>query len=330
MMQHKFMTRRSLISGSATACALTVLCPTASFGQSAKRVPQKPSARVIVDNDFAGDPDGLIALAHQLLTPKTKVTLVTSSALNPKFSVDTSIAGRTAAAGREKVLELIRRAGISGNIPVEAGAERFEAGTSAAVRAIVAEALRDDALPLFLTCGGPLTNVAAALRLAPAIAKRLTLVWIGGGAGPDGGWEYNLATDLAAARYVIEESGVPIWQIPQDAYRQMQYSIAELAADLRPISPFTQWLYDQFTNPPAFVDVGGTWPLGDSPLVLLTAISSESSRSIDQPARRIQDDFRYGAAIAGRTIRVFQTLDARLTFADFLALLRLHAAPAGQ
>ena len=32
---------------------------------------QRPLARVIVDNDFAGDPDGLVALAHQLLAPAT-------------------------------------------------------------------------------------------------------------------------------------------------------------------------------------------------------------------------------------------------------------------
>jgi hypothetical protein len=29
-------------------------------------IPQKASARVIIDNDFAGDPDGLAALAHPI------------------------------------------------------------------------------------------------------------------------------------------------------------------------------------------------------------------------------------------------------------------------
>ncbi len=72
-------------------------------------IPQRPSARVIVDDDFAGDPDGLAALAHQLLTPKTRVTLVTSSAVDPKLA-DAALAGRSAAAGRGTALELIRRA----------------------------------------------------------------------------------------------------------------------------------------------------------------------------------------------------------------------------
>jgi hypothetical protein len=105
--------------------------------------------------------------------------------------------------------------------------------------------------------------------------------------------------------------------------------VAELGEDLRPISPFTQWLYAQFTDPPSFVDIGGAWPLGDSPLVLLTAISQESSTHRDQQARRIMSSFQYGDAIPGRTVRVYETLDARLTFADFLAHLRRNARETG-
>lgn len=285
-------------------------------------IPQKPSARVIVDNDFAGDPDGLAALAHQVLTPKTRTVLIVSSALNPQFGGEEHT--RTSAAqGRALAAELLERLDRPDAVPVVTGAEPG-GDASAAARAIVAEANREDPLPLYYTCGGPLTNLAAALKLDPGIAQRMTVVWIGGGPYPEGGWEYNLATDLEAARLVIEQSTVPLWQVPQDAYRQMQYSIAEMTADLRPISPFTRWLYDRFTTPPDFVDLGGAWPLGDQPLVLLTALSSESSRFSDLPARRIGDDFTYGPAIPGHTVRVYEQLDTRLTFGDFLALLRLH------
>ena len=313
------LTRRTV----ALSCAALPLFGPAARAQ--RLIPQRPSARVIVDNDFAGDPDGLAALAHQLLSPKTQVTLVTASAIDAKMAALDGRAGASAAAGRDIALELMRRAGLASPPPVAAGSDSFGAGPSPAARAIVAEAMRADPLPLFLTCGGPLTNVAAALRLAPAIASRMTLVWIGGGGEPDGGWEYNLATDLPAARFVVEESKVALWQVPQPAYRQMQYSIAEMTADLRPISPFAEWLYDLFTSPPSFVDLGGTWPLGDSPLVLLTAVSAESSRYRDRTARRIGADGRYGAEIPGRTVRVYEEVDARLTFADMLAKLRMHA-----
>ena len=34
--------------------------------------------RVVLDNDWAGDPDGLVALAHHLLSPANRVDAVTS------------------------------------------------------------------------------------------------------------------------------------------------------------------------------------------------------------------------------------------------------------
>lgn len=306
--------RRSVVLSGAALAAF------AGTANAQRLIPQRPSRRVIVDNDFAGDPDGLIALAHQLLAPKARTVLITTTTLNPKFAQFSP--PRPASAGAELALQLLKLIGRPGPPKVVAGPEKPGLKPSDAARAIVAEAMRDDPLPLFVTCGGPLTNIATALRLEPRIASRMTLLWIGGGPYPQGGWEYNLATDVEAAREVIERSRVPLWQVPQDAYRQMQFSVAEMSATLRPISPLTQWLYDRFTSPPDFIDVAGSWPLGDSPLVLLTSISAESSRSRQLPARRIATESRYGAAVPGRTIKVFETLDARLTFDDMLALFR--------
>ena len=135
--------------------------------------------RVVVDNDFSGDPDGLLALAHHLLAPSNRVVLVTSSFLNPAMPGPHA----TAADGAALAAELVEVVG--GAAPaVVAGSERafdpVAGAPSAAADAIVAEARRDDPLPLYVVCGGPLTNVAEALRSAPDIAERFTLVWIGG------------------------------------------------------------------------------------------------------------------------------------------------------
>ena len=318
------LSRRALLGGAGAGGAALLLGASPLLAQASRLIPQRPSARVIVDNDFAGDPDGLIALAHQLLSPKTRVPLVTASALDPKLAGDQR-RGRTAESGRQAALELIRLARLTTPPPVIVGGESFGLAPSPAARAIVAEAMRDDPLPLFVTCGGPLTNVAAALRLRPEIATRMTLVWIGGGAYPAGGPEYNLATDLAAARYVIEGSSVPLWQVPQDAYRQLQYSMAEMTADFRPISPLTRWLYERYTELPAWVELGGALTMGDSPLVLLTAVSGDSSRYRLTKARRVGADFRYGEEVPNRSIRVYESLDGRLMIADMLAAFRLAA-----
>ena len=286
---------------------------------------QAPKARIIIDNDFAGDPDGLIALAHQLATKAARPVLVTTSALDAKLAaLGGQPAGATAAAGKQAAIDLMKIIGLTNLCPVIAGSERFGvagAQASAAARAIVAEAMRDDPLPLFFTCGGPLTNLAQALQLEPAIADRMTLVWIGGADYPQGGSEYNMSTDLEAARTLIERSRMPIWQIPASAYRQLQMSVAEMSATLRPMSATTAWLYGRYADLPPFVQLGGAITLGDSPMVLLTSVSAESSASSIIAGRRLLDDSRYGAEIPGRSIRLFTQLDARLALADFLALM---------
>ncbi len=299
--------------------------PAAVGARPGRSIPQRKLARIIVDNDFAGDPDGLVALAHQLMSPTTQVSLVTSLPLNPRFE-SPALAGRSAAVGAELARHLLGLL-YQDAIPVTAGPEGISAhqGSGAqAARAIVREALREDSLPLIVTCGGPLTNVAAALRQEPGIAERMTVIWIGGGAYPSGGWEYNLMTDLEAARFVIERSRVPLWQVPLNAYRQMQYSIARMNVVMRAGPAVARWLYGCFCHPPKWAKIGGTWPLGDSPLVLLTALSSESSTYAEHPARVILNDGRYGSEIPGRDLRVYASVDARLTFEDMESLFALQ------
>ncbi len=99
-----------------------------------------------------------------------------------------------------------------------------------ATTAIIDEAMRDDAdLPLFVTCGAGLTEVASAWLLEPRIGARLVLVWIGGNEHTDlakpppdtSGLEYNLNIDPLAAEVVFNDSDIPIWQVPRNMYRDV-------------------------------------------------------------------------------------------------------------
>lgn len=321
------LTRRRLLAG------LAALPVAHALARPAGLIAQAASSRVIVDNDFAGDPDGLVALAHQLLAPTARTVLVTSSPLDPGLAKMAGLdATATAAAGAGRARELLRRVGQRQAPAVIAGAERPGADQDQANRAalaIVVEALRDDPLPLVLACGGPLTNVAAALRLRPEIATRMSLVWIGGTAAVEGGGEYNLMTDLPAARHVLENSALPVLQIPLEEYRRFQVSVAELDETFRPISPLSGWLYDQYRQLPPFVKLGGTLTFGDSPLVTAAAFDPAACPSTPRTVRRMEGDGRYGEPIAGRQVRLAHSLDPRLNLADFLALLRTHARHAG-
>lgn len=322
--------RRQVCTGALRLTATLAVRGTALAATPPAPAP-RPLARIIVDNDFAGDPDGLLALAYQLLSPTSRTVLVTTSALDENLAklAGSVPLGRTAAFGADLARETLRRCGLGASRPVIAGAESVGAGpgqVSAAARAIVAEARRADDLPLYLTCGGPLTNVAAALRLDPAIARRMTVVWIGGGAYPNGGEEYNLSTDLAAARQVIETSDVPFWQAPIDVYAGVRMSQAEMFADLRPISPLTRWLHDKLSDLPSFVKPMGLRGVGDIALAPLTAVSEAVGRYETQPARRIGEDARYGAPIPARQVRRYLDLDTALIQRDMLAVFRLAAA----
>jgi len=202
--------------------------------------------RVIVDNDFAGDPDGLVSLAHVLLTDDVQVELITSTPVDPGLahlagidsSATASLGARTAHALLE-VLDMTQH-------DIVAGAEDFAPGDqpSPAARAIVDVCRREpntaeSDVPLAILCGGPLTNVAAALALDPGIGDRATLVWIGG--SRPGTAEYNRDTDAAAAASVLA-SGIPMVQIPRETYERLRVSVAEVRADLAHPSYPGSWL----------------------------------------------------------------------------------------
>jgi inosine-uridine nucleoside N-ribohydrolase len=271
-------------------------------------------SRVVIDNDYAGDPDGLVALAHHLLSPTNRVEAITSSFLSPVLLPPGADAGSTSAAGARLAEELLGVVEPKTLPPVAAGAEgpieSESGGRSPASEAIVAAARAESDLPLVVACGGPLTNVAAALRAAPDVAGRFTLVWIGGSI-EDGAFEYNRGTDPEAARIVLEWPGLEIHQIPLETYRRCAYSVTELEEDLGRSGALGHWLVDHFQDPPEWARVGGIWPLGDSPPVLITALSTESSIRTTHEER-------------GTRRHVYTDVDFRLLVGDLLAKLRRH------
>jgi len=72
--------------------------------------------------------------------------------------------------------------------------------------------------------------------------------------------------------------------------------------------------------------------MGDSPLVLLTALQSafeadpSSSEWVSRPAPTVHPDGSQSFDGNGRAIRVYSRLDTRLMFGDLFAKLEAHAA----
>src|SRR4051794_16776808 len=126
--------------------------------------------RVVVDNDFGGDPDGLVQLAHHALSPSVDLRLVIGSHLRPgdPFDPSDSTADNAAVLARE-ILALAGRDGVR----VLAGSNVGLAGrttpiSSPAALALVEEAMRDDVdTPLYVCAGAGLTEIASAWLIEP-------------------------------------------------------------------------------------------------------------------------------------------------------------------
>ena len=304
-----------------------------------------PRMRVIVDNDFSGDPDGLFQLTHLLLSPSVEIRAIIGSHLKAGDGFDPSKTQANNAANKAK--DLLQLMNLKTNIPVIAGSNSAMINDSTPIRSeavdvIIHEAMRNDSkLPLYILCGAGLTEIASALLTKPEIAEKLTLIWIGGPEYNDlaippphvSNPEYNLNIDIHAARVVFNRSLIPIWQVPRNAYRQAILPYSELVLKVKPQGKIGSYLCNELeslmTKINRYVNIGETYILGDSPLVLLTALQSSfesdpsSSSYVIKKAPKINTQGSYEFNDTARPIRVYTWLDVNLMFSDFFAKLEL-------
>jgi hypothetical protein len=336
-------TNRRFFIGSAAAFV-------AGWSKLAMAAPMQPpaQARLILDNDFAGDPDGLFQLAHHLLCKTIQIPLIIGSHFPARFS-----SGHDAQDSAMQAREILKLLKLDAAYSLIAGAEspiqsRQSWRPSAASAAIVREAMRPDAQgPLIYASGAGLTDLALAWLAEPKIGQRMRLIWIGGnthanlasaGPGPAGP-EFNFSIDPIAAQVLFNESDIQIWQVPSTTYRQMLFSTAELE-ELGASSPLGAYLKAKVDAvPEIFGKIPGVPPiaateayvLGDSPLVTLTALlppfdpDPTSSRYKLVPTPHLLSNGGYTAAPNARPMRVYTDIDAGLTFRDMLAKFRLFA-----
>ncbi len=343
--------RRMMAGGAATMLAASLLPSLSIAAQVAKPLPAfmpplGARVRLLLVNDLAGDVDGLFAAVHALLSP--------SLDLRGIVATGTPVRSESAANATAIAHDMLSVMGRENQVQVFTGAERklptpMTPDRSSGTMAIIQEAMRtDSALPLYIAAGGGLTEVASALMIAPEIAQKFTLIWIGGGAYPAGNAsEYNFSIDRQAARYVFNDTLVPLWQVPDAAYAQCQVSINELQSRIANRGPIGTWLYEKMyetvrTYGERFkLNTGETWTMGDSPLVLLSALSAAQPTGMT-PVKRyegtgasryetifaplLQTDGTYQPRTDGRRIRAYHSLDTRLMFEDFYAKLERAAA----
>lgn len=233
----------------------------------------------------------------------------------------------------DEVVKLLGLMKLDGEVPLYKGAEgampdEHTLVLSEGAELIIREAHSDDPRPLYVIFLGPVTDMAAAYLKDPSIADKLTVIWIGGGAYPNGESEFNLSNDIDAAN-VIFESNIPLWQVPRSVYSTMRVSIAELAVRVKPCGVVGEYLYQQLVDfnmekgDNMRWPKGEMWSLGDSPAVSLLLDEHEYGYEM-KPAPRITKDMLYIHHQQQRLIRVYHYVDPRFTLEDMYAKLELH------
>jgi inosine-uridine nucleoside N-ribohydrolase len=307
----------------------------------------KPRMRIIIDNDFGGDPDGLFQLVQHLLSPSVEIRGIIGSHLRPGDGFDRSKESATHA--RQKIDEVLSIMNLTNAYPVYQGSNfplenDSTAQQSDAAKAIVKEAMRDDTKqPLYVVCGAGLTDLASAYLMEPRIAGRLTLIWIGGPeypelATPPPGYttmEYNLGIDLKAGQVIFNKSSIPIWQVPRNVYRQVMMPYSSLLLKVKTQGKIGEYLTTNIERVMKLgvkynFNVGEIYIVGDSPLVLLTALQSSfepdpaSSFYVLRLSPLINSQGIYEVNHKGRNIRVYTQLDVHVLLDDLYSKLVLY------
>ncbi|MCX7658665.1 MAG: nucleoside hydrolase [Oscillospiraceae bacterium] len=296
------------------------------------KVPENKKIRVIIHTDCKNEADDQFALAHHLMTPQFMVKGIIAG----HFEANHSIYGEreTMQASYDEILKVLDLMGLNGEYKVLKGSEVPMPDEKTPMQSdgadfIIEEAMREDSAPLYAVFQGCLTDLASAILKKPEICKKMTAVWIGGGTYPNGGFEFNLFQDIAAAN-VVFASEMPLWQIPENVYKQMEVSLAELQYRVAPCGKIGKYLFEQmveFNNKMDFYipwPHGESWGLGDQGTV--TVLLEENNRGNYDwvPAPQFSKEMYYIHKQNNRPIRVYHTLDARFTLEDFYAKLAIN------
>src|SRR4051794_18200911 len=155
--------------------------------------------RIVIDTDAKNEADDQFAIVHALLSP----TLDVRGLIPAHFGRHRS--DRSMAESREEIDLLLRLMDRTGKVPVADGAALALADESTpqdspGARLIIEESQGDGTL--YVAFLGPLTDMASAILLDPAIVHRdVVVIWIGG-VGYGGidaaypGPEFNLGNDV--------------------------------------------------------------------------------------------------------------------------------------
>lgn len=289
-------------------------------------MPAVTRRRVVIDTDAKNEADDQFAIVHALLSSTLDVRGLIAAHFGDRRS------DRSMAESREEIDLLLHHLNLAATTVVADGAARAIPDESTprdspGARLIIEEsklAAPDD--KLYVAFLGPLTDMASAILLDPAIVQRdVVVIWIGGpgygGVETYPGIEFNLGNDIAAAN-VVFGSGLTVWQVPSNVYSQVSVGYAELEEKIGGTSELADYLIRQLvewnaTHHPEPIE---SRSLGDSPAISLM-LYPRGGQFRTVPAPRFGREGHYLPG-TGNPIRVVETVDVRFLLEDMFAKIR--------
>lgn len=298
----------------------TLSLPGRSLGQ---RLP-----RVLIDTDAANYFDDQFALAYAA-TSGAELRLEAVYAA-PFTNSRVSDPARGMQLSFEEIGSVLEATGLASDVRIWRGADRVIPAPAQAVPSPAAEDIVErtaNARPAdcFLVVIGPATNTASALLMDPALAGRITVVWLGGTPHqfPTAS-EYNLRQDVHAAR-VLLDSGVRLHHVPaQGIAEKLSIALPDLEHRLAGRSPIGDLLLSRVKR---HAPVHGGEPGSPVPLAIwdMAAIAAVLAPGFVEfrsaPSPILGPDLRWSINSGRHSVQVATRITASDVFYDFFRKL---------
>lgn len=289
-------------------------------------LPTGPVAMVL-DTDTYNEIDDQFALVYSLLSPNLTVEAIYAA---PFFNTRSSGPADGMIKSYEEILRLLALLKRPHEGFAFKGADRYMGDLTTPVRCaavddLIARARQPRQGLLYVVAVGAITNVSSALALAPDIAERIVVVWLGG--NPEY-WptakEFNLQQDMAASRYIFD-CGVALVHVPcKNVAEHLRTTLAEVERYVKGKGALGDYLYriyeEHFSEHYARSKV--LWDV--STIAYLN--SPEWTPSLVRPAPVLNQDMTWSPAPAGRHVyRDVVDVKRDLVFGDLFRKLASQA-----
>ena len=214
--------------------------------------PPSGPVRMVLDTDTYNEIDDQFALTYALLSPEqlTVEAIYAAPFHNQRSSGPADGMERS----YEEIERLLQRLGRPSEGFIYKGSTAWLPASDQPVHSpaaddLVARAKAERDEPLYVVAIAAITNVASALLLAPEIAERIVVVWLGGHPQQ---WphtrEFNLQQDVHAAR-VLFDSGVPLVHLPcVNVAEHLRTTQAELAQFVKGRGAIGNYLFEIYSE----------------------------------------------------------------------------------